>query len=130
MRPIPLAAAGAQNAFEEDAMGEKIEHPTADAFEELRLRTLASEREIADRYRKFAAWFEARGMSDSGALCEALATIHRDCHARLAGAARALAAETAARPCGVDWEALIESGGGPGLALGVERRLCRAPPGG
>jgi hypothetical protein len=29
----------------------------------------------------------------------------------------------------LEWEELIASGGGPGLALGAERRLRREPPG-
>lgn len=32
------------------------------------------------------------------------------------------------RADGVDWERLLEAGGGPGLALGGERRLRKGPP--
>ena len=32
------------------------------------------------------------------------------------------------RADGVDWEKLLAAGGGPGLALGAERRLRRSPP--
>lgn len=40
-----------------------------------------------------------------------------------------LLAMAAERLSSVEWEELIESGGGPGLALGAERRLRRGPPG-
>jgi len=33
------------------------------------------------------------------------------------------------RDDGVDWDSLLSAGGGPGLALGAERRLRRGPPG-
>ena len=29
---------------------------------------------------------------------------------------------------GVDWDSLLAAGGGPGLALGGERRLRKGPP--
>ena len=32
------------------------------------------------------------------------------------------------RADGVDWEKLLAAGGGPGLALGGERRLRKGPP--
>jgi ferritin-like protein len=32
------------------------------------------------------------------------------------------------RADGIDWESLLAAGGGPGLALGGERRLRKAPP--
>lgn len=111
-------------------MGRTIEYPPSEAFEELRMRTLAFESETAQRYREFSAWFAERGMQESCVLCEALAMIHRDCHTKLAAAGKDPASAMAVeQPCGVDWEELIESGGGPGLALGVERRLRRGPPG-
>ncbi len=33
------------------------------------------------------------------------------------------------RADGIDWDALLAAGGGPGLALGGERRIRRTPPG-
>jgi hypothetical protein len=32
------------------------------------------------------------------------------------------------RADGIDWDALLTTGGGPGLALGEERRLRRSQP--
>lgn len=40
-----------------------------------------------------------------------------------------LLATAVERLSNVEWEELIESGGGPGLVLGAERRLRREPPG-
>ena len=110
-------------------MGQKIDYPPAGAFEELREGTLAFELEMAGRYRAFADWFTERGMESSAAMCEALSIVHRDCHAKLvAAAANPMAVVTAGRGGALDWEYLLESGVGPGLALGAERRLHRAPP--
>ena len=110
-------------------MGQRIEYPPAGAFEELRQGTLAFELEMASRYRAFADWFAERGMEPSAAICEALAIVHRDCHAKLvAAAADPMAVVAAGREGALDWERLIDMGVGPGLALGAERRMRRAPP--
>lgn len=110
-------------------MAQRIDYPPAGAFEELRQGTLAFELEIASRYRAFADWFAERGMERNAAVCEALAIVHRDCHAKLVAAAGDPMTVMQAPSEGVlDWERLIDSGVGPGLALGAERRLQRAPP--
>lgn len=110
-------------------MGHKIDYPPAGAFEELREGTLAFELEMAGRYRAFAEWFTERGMESSAAVCEALSIVHRDCHAKLVAAAvNPMAVVAAGRGGALDWEYLLETGVGPGLALGAERRLHRAPP--
>jgi hypothetical protein len=116
-------------SFQEGAMGQRIDYPPAGAFEELRQGTLAFELEMASRYRAFADWFAERGQEPSAAICEALAVVHRDCHAKLvAAAADPMAVVAAGREVALDWERLIDMGVGPGLALGAERRLRRAPP--
>jgi len=121
---------GAHNGLEEVAMGQKIDYPPAGAFEELRQGTLAFELEMASRYRAFADWFAQRGMEPSAAVCEALAIVHRDCHAKLvAAAANPMSVVAAERDGALDWERLIEAGMSPSLALGAERRLNREPPG-
>ena len=110
-------------------MGQKIDYPPAGAFEDLRQGTLAFELEMASRYHAFSDWFAERGMEQNASVCEALAIVHRDCHAKLiAAAADPMTLVSAQRDGALDWERLIESGVGPGLALGAERRLHRSPP--
>src|SRR5258708_27747985 len=47
-------------------------------FDEFRLPALAFEREAAERYGEFAAWFAERSRGDLAELCASLAGSHRE----------------------------------------------------
>src|SRR5258706_5041000 len=72
-------------------MGQTLEHSPVRSFEDFRLRALAAERESAERYHEFDAWFADQDMPDLATLCGRFATAHREDFLKLADASDAVA---------------------------------------